>query len=126
MKFNLPWAIFGLLVLGVCSTSPPRTVTRTQLETAINSHWRESVNSVSYAGTQSSYHYFVHQLALYERIYRIPVTELHVENVFPYTRDRNAWRPFGWNLQPVGQRKALTITNLFPAITGIDTNTPAK
>jgi hypothetical protein len=109
---NLAFLLVGLALFGVGCAARVQTVTMTQLSTAIQSHSHERLNDVSYAGTQQGCHYIVQSLSTGSVMYRVPVSELDVENPFPVTSDKTEWRHLRWNLEPAADSEGSSVTNL--------------
>ena len=82
-----------LLLIVLLITGCIRTVTRQELDQRISAHDAETVNWVDYAGTTDGFHYLYHSYTLGSAAYRIPVSQLRIESVFPLTKDRKKWRP---------------------------------
>jgi hypothetical protein len=89
MKRTLIASLFACVLLTGCV----KTVTRTQLDAAIQAHAHETVTWVSYAGSQDGFHYLHHSYTLGSDAYRISESELQIDNPFPLTKDKEKWRP---------------------------------
>lgn len=68
------------------------TVSRPELNARIYDHVTETINSVWYMGSKDGYNYIVNMTALRWKKYRIQDNELHIDNPFPLTRDKEKWR----------------------------------
>jgi hypothetical protein len=112
MRFFSTLSLAVALMAAGCA-SRVHTVTPAQLSATIQKHWQESVNNVSYIGSDDGNHHIVHSLALYQREYRVSKLDLVVESPFPRTDDTTQWRSLRWDLQPMPARTNFIIGDLF-------------
>jgi hypothetical protein len=68
------------------------TVSRPELDARIYDHATETINGVYYMGSKDGYNYIVNITTLRSKKYRIKDNELHIDNPFPLTRDKEKWR----------------------------------
>ena len=78
-----------------------KTVTRPEVDAAIQSRAHETVNWVSYMGTLKGFHYLRHKHTIGSHTYRIAEAEITIDSPFPLTKDESMWRPLkkhweGW------------------------------
>ena len=79
--------ICALLLIGCVAT-----VSRHELDAGISEHDTETINSVCYMGSKAGYHYIINQTSLGSKKYRIQDDELHIDDPFLFTQDREKWR----------------------------------
>jgi len=91
------FAIAALFVIVGCDDV--LTVNLSELE-KVKSEWQEPKVSIwYYLGSQDGYQHFLHHDINDDIIYKIPESELPIDDRFSLTRDRNKWRVMPWGTQ---------------------------
>jgi hypothetical protein len=89
--------LLAVAILAGCTA--PR-LTWPELQDRFDAHRMETMNTMWYMGSTSLDHYFFHSfLTMRRTVYRVPRSELTVDNVFPLTKDEASWRQYDMPLR---------------------------
>lgn len=78
-------------MLSACTSTVNKGALLSSIDNNISKS-RAHINIIWYRGTKDGYHYLSHVYAMFgSKDYKIPVSELNIDNTYPLTTDSQKW-----------------------------------